>query len=476
VINCNPETVSTDHDVSDRLYFEELTFERIADIYEFEMPYGMIVSVGGQIPNTLAKTLQEYGCQLLGTDATHIDQAENRSKFSHLLDTLGIQQPAWDAFTTLEELTNFADRVGYPVLVRPSYVLSGSAMSVCYSKEELHYYAQQAAAVSGEHPATISQFYEKAREVELDAVAQRGLIKAFVISEHIENAGVHSGDATLVLPPQTIPEHVQRTIEQAGRAIAQALQITGPINIQFLVKDQQVLVIEANVRASRTFPFIAKVTGVNMMELFVDALFKEEVAEITVPTLTFTAVKAPQFSFSRLSGADPIQGVEMASTGEVASFGDDVEEAYLKAMLAVGGTIPHKGIFVCLGGDEKKDAFVDCVQELVPLGLPLYAPEETWELLQAHGIEARKLIHTDVQANSDLLSCFRNGMVDLAIVVVSGRMHKDLDKYYMMRRLAIDTNTYLLTKIKQIRLFGKALHDKDLETIAVKSWQEYQLA
>ncbi len=473
VINCNPETVSTDHDVSDRLYFEELTFERIADIYEFEMPHGMIVSVGGQIPNTLAKTLQEYGCQLLGTDAVHIDQAEDRSKFSHLLDSLGIQQPAWDAFTTLEDLASFAERVGYPVLVRPSYVLSGSAMTVCYSKKELLYYAQQAAAVSGEYPATISKFYEKAREVELDAVAQHGQIKAFVISEHIENAGVHSGDATLVLPPQSISEKTQRSIEQAGRAIAQALEITGPFNIQFLVKDQQVAVIEANLRASRTFPFIAKVTGVNMMELFVDALFNEEIAEIKVPKPRFTAVKAPQFSFARLSGADPIQGVEMASTGEVASFGEDVEEAYLKAILATGGTIPHKGIFVSLGGEEKKDAFVECMQELVGLGLPLYAPEETWELLHEHGIQAQKLMGTDEQENAGVLNCFRDGLVDLAIVIVSGRMHKDLDRYYVMRRLAVDTNTYLLTKIKQMELFVKALRDKDLEQIAVKSWQDY---
>jgi carbamoyl-phosphate synthase large subunit len=475
VINCNPETVSTDYDVSDRLYFEELTFERIADIYEFEMPHGMIVSVGGQIPNTLAKTLQEYGCQLLGTDALHIDQAENRSKFSHLLDTLGIQQPAWDAFTALGDLASFADRVGYPVLVRPSYVLSGSAMTVCYSKKELLYYAQQAAAVSGEHPATISKFYEQAREVELDAVAQHGQIKAFVISEHIENAGVHSGDATLVLPPQSISEQTQRTIEHAGRAIAQALEITGPFNIQFLVKDLQVSVIEANLRASRTFPFIAKVTGVNMMEIFVDALFKDDVAEITVPMPKFTAVKAPQFSFARLSGADPIQGVEMASTGEVASFGEDVEEAYLKAMLATGGSIPRKGVFVCLGGEEKRDAFVECVQKFAALGLPLYAPEETWELLDEHGIEAKKLVDADEQEISDVLNCFRAGLVDLALVIVSGHMHKDLDKYYVMRRLAIDTNTQLLTKIKQVQLFVKALRAKDLEQIEVKSWQEYQL-
>ena len=296
-----------------------------------------------------------------------------------------------------------------------------------------------------------------------------------MISEHIENAGVHSGDATLVLPPQSIPEEAQRTIEHAGRAIAQALKITGPFNIQFLVKDQQVSVIEANLRASRTFPFIAKVTGVNMMEIFVDALFREEIAEVTVPLPTFTAVKAPQFSFARLSGADPMQGVEMASTGEVASFGEDVEEAYLKAMLATGGSIPRKGVFVSLGGEEKTDAFVECMQNFAALGLPLYAPEETWGLLHERGIQANKLVDIDEQENSGVLNCFHAGLVDLAIVIVSGNMHKDLDKYYVMRRLAVDTNTQLLTKIKQVQLFARALRDKDLEQMEVKSWQEYQL-
>ena len=520
VINCNPETVSTDHDVSDRLYFEELSFERIADIYEFEHPYGIIVSVGGQIPNNRAKALQQYGCHLLGTDAIHIDQAEDRSKFSQLLDSLSIQQPAWNTFTTLDDMIAFAERAGYPVLIRPSYVLSGSAMSVCYSRAELVYYARQAAAVSREHPVTVSKFYEKAREVELDAVAQHGQIKAFVISEHIENAGVHSGDATIVLPPQDITPDVQRAIESAGRAIAQALMITGPFNIQFLIpnsneavatiriptdneafastfgqsvgketssaqefgkeeflipigKEQQVAVIEANLRASRTFPFISKVTGINFMELFVDALFKEEIAEVVVLRPEFTAVKAPQFSFARLTGADPIHRVEMASTGEVATFGEDIEEAYLKAMLATGGNIPTKGIFVSVNGDEKKEAFLNCVRELRELNLPLYAPEETWTLLDEHGIEATMLYGPGEQTEPNVLSCFREGLVDLAIVIVEGKMQKELDDHYMMRRLAVDSNTPLLTKIKQVRLFARALRDKELETIPIKSWSEY---
>jgi carbamoyl-phosphate synthase large subunit len=484
VINCNPETVSTDSDVSDRLYFEELSFERIADIYEFESPYGVIVSVGGQVPNNRARTLQLYGCTLLGTDALHIDQAEDRGKFSHLLDSLGIEQPAWNAFSTLDDMIAFAERVGYPVLIRPSYVLSGSAMNVCYSRSELVYYARRATAVSREHPVTVSKFYERAKEIEFDAVAQHGLVKAFVISEHIENAGVHSGDATIVLPPQDVTAEVQRAIEQEGRAIALALAITGPFNIQFLIPNpneapasssaqgQQIAVIEANLRASRTFPFISKVTGVNFMELFVDALF-QEIPEITIPAPTFTAVKAPQFSFARLSGADPIQRVEMASTGEVATFGEDVEEAYLKAMLATGGSIPTRGIFVSVSGDDKQEAFLDCVRELQALHLPLYAPEETWTLLHEHTIEATKLHGPDEQEEPNVRTCFREGLVDLAIVVVAGKVQKELDENYVMRRLAVDSNTPLLTKIKQVRLFARALREKDLETIPIKSWNEY---
>ena len=297
VINSNPETVSTDYDISDRLYFEELTFERIADICEFESPHGVIVSVGGQTPNNRVKALQRYGIHILGTDASHIDQAEDRSKFSRLLDTLGIRQPEWNTFVNIDELTQFAQRMGYPVLVRPSYVLSGNAMRICYTKEELEQYTMEASAVSPKHPVTISKFFEKVQEIELDAVAQHGEIKAFVISEHIENAGVHSGDATIVLPPQTINYETRQSLEQVARALALALAITGPFNIQFLAKDNQIYVIEANLRASRTFPFISKVTGVNFIELFVDALFEKEICAVPVPYPNFVAVKVPQFSF-----------------------------------------------------------------------------------------------------------------------------------------------------------------------------------
>ena len=473
VINCNPETVSTDYDTSDRLYFEELTFERIADICEFESPYGVIVSVGGQTPNNRAKALHNYGIPLLGTAATNIDRAEDRNKFSHLLDTLDIRQPAWDAFVDTDELTRFAERVGYPVLVRPSYVLSGNAMHICYTQEELEQYTREAAAVSPEHPVTVSKFFEKVKEIELDAVAQRGEVKAFVISEHIENAGVHSGDATIVLPPQDINAETQGKIETVGRAIAEALEITGPFNIQFLAKDNQVYVIEANLRASRTFPFISKVTGVNLIEMFADALFQEHLPVVTMPKLAFTAVKAPQFSFARLTGADPALRVEMASTGEVACFGEDVEEAYLKAILATGGSIPQKGIFISLGGDDKKAKFLESARLLATLGIPLYATEKTAAFLHAHGIETTMLYKLHEHQSPNVLEYFRDNKIDLAINIVDMYIQKDVDDDYAMRRYAIDRDIPLFTKIKQARLFVKAIVEKDLATIPIKSWNEY---
>ena len=473
VINCNPETVSTDYDTSDRLYFEELTFERIADVCEFETPYGVIVSVGGQTPNNRAKALHNYGIPLLGTSAVNIDRAEDRNKFSHLLDTLKIRQPAWDAFVDTAELTRFAERVGYPVLVRPSYVLSGNAMRICYTQEELERYTREAAAVSPEHPVTVSKFFEKVKEIELDAVAQRGEVKAFVISEHIENAGVHSGDATIVLPPQNINAETRGKIEAVGRAIAQALEITGPFNIQFLAKDNEVYVIEANLRASRTFPFISKVMGVNMIELFVDALFGEHVVAVTMPQIAFTSVKAPQFSFSRLTGADPVLHVEMASTGEVACFGDDVEEAYLKAILATGGRIPKKGIFISLGGDDKKMKFLESAKLLATLGIPLYATEKTSAFLRLHGIETTMLYKIHEQQSPNVLEYFGDNKIDLAINIVDRHIQKDVDDDYAMRRYAVDRDIPLFTKIKQARLFIKAIVEKDLATLPIKSWDAY---
>jgi len=474
VVNCNPETVSTDYDTSDRLYFEELTFERIADICEFESAYGLIVSVGGQTPNNRVKALHNYGINILGTSAVHIDQAEDRSKFSRLLDSLDIRQPAWDTFVDLDGLTRFAERVGFPVLVRPSYVLSGNAMNVCYTREELEQYARAAAAVSAEHPVTVSKFFQKVKEIELDAVAQHGEMKVYVISEHIENAGVHSGDATIVLPPQTLNEETMHKIEQAGRAIARALEITGPFNIQFLAKDNQVYVIEANLRASRTFPFISKVTGINFIEIFVYALFsQDELVPLSIPPLTFTVVKAPQFSFSRLTGADPILRVEMASTGEVACFGEDLEEAYLKAIIATGGHIPTKGIFISLGGEDKKARFLESARLLSTLGIPLYATEKTCAFLRAHDIAATMLYKIHEQKSPNILTYFSENKVDLAINIVDNHVKKELDDDYLVRRYAVDHNIPLFTKIKQARLFTRAIVSKNLATIPIKSWNKY---
>jgi carbamoyl-phosphate synthase large subunit len=474
VINCNPETVSTDYDTSERLYFEELTFERIADICEFEGPYGIIVSVGGQTPNNRVKALHNYGFSILGTSAANIDRAEDRHKFSQLLDTLDIRQPEWASFSSLEEVRTFAERVGYPLLVRPSYVLSGSAMKVCYDQDQLEQYTREAAAVSPEYPVTVSKFFQKVKEVELDAVAQRGEVKTFVISEHIENAGVHSGDATIVLPPQTVNEETRSRIEAVGRAVARALEITGPFNIQFLAKDNQVYVIEANLRASRTFPFISKVTGINMIALFIDALFQEDIPVVEMPPLHFTAVKAPQFSFSRLTGADPLLHVEMASTGEVACFGEDLEEAYLKAIIATGGHIPQKGIFISLGGEDKKQRFLESARLLAKLGLPLYATERTAEFLREHGIASTTLYKLHEQKEPNILTYFRDRKVDLAINVSDSYVSTEVDRDgYAIRRYAIDHNIPLFTKIKQARVFTCALLEKDLNTIPIKAWSEY---
>ncbi len=474
VINCNPETVSTDYDTSDRLYFEELTFERIADICEFEQSHGVIVSVGGQTPNNRARALQQYGFRLLGTDATNIDRAEDRNKFSQLLDTLGIHQPEWSSFADLADMISFAERVGYPVLVRPSYVLSGNAMNICHAQQELEQYTREAAAVSPEHPVTVSKFFQKVKEIELDAVAQRGKIKAFVIAEHIENAGVHSGDATIVLPAQTLNMETMGKIEAVGRAIAEALDITGPFNIQFLAKNNEVYVIEVNLRASRTFPFISKVMGVNFIELFVDALFTKNVSAVAMPELSFTAVKAPQFSFSRLTGADPVLRVEMASTGEVACFGEDLEDAYLKAIIATGGCVPRKGIFISLGGDDKKQDFLESARLLSTLGIPLYATEKTCAFLHAEGIGATMLYKIHEQRLPNVLNYFRDNKIDLAINVVDTHVKKEVDDDYAMRRYAVDYNIPLFTKIKQARLFIQALVKKDLETLPIKSWNEYR--
>ena len=475
VINCNPETVSTDYDMSDKLYFEELTFERIADIYEYENPYGVIVSVGGQTPNNRAKALKKYGFNILGTDPLNIDRAENRGKFSALLDKLSIMQPQWDQFTDLPSSIAFAKRVGFPVLARPSYVLSGSNMMIVYSDGELEEYLKKASLVSKEYPITISKFIEDAKEIEVDCVSEKGEIKAFIVSEHIENAGVHSGDATIVFPPQKIYVETLRRLRKVAEDVSRALSITGPFNIQCLARDNDIFVIEINLRSSRTFPFISKVTGVNFIKLAVDAFFGKKLTEVAINLsgYNFVATKVAQFSFARLTGADPVLDVEMSSTGEVACFGDTLEEAFLKAELSVGGRIPKKGAFLSLGGEQNKIEFLESAQRLFMLKIPIYSTENTAKFLNKHGVKAKKLYKIHENKSPNIIEVFKRGKVDLAINIVDRNLKKDINDDFDIRRFAVDQNIPLFTNKKKAELFIKALVEVDLRKIPVKPWSEY---
>jgi len=471
-INCNPETVSTDYDISDRLYFEELSFERIADIYEFENPQGIIISVGGQTPNNRAHSLKKYGITILGTDPDNIDRAENRSKFSKLCDQLLIKQPDWNMFAKLPEAITFCEKIGYPVLIRPSYVLSGAAMNICYNEEELERFLNRAVIVSPEYPITISKFVENAKEIEFDAVAKNGEVKASIISEHIENAGVHSGDATIVLPAKKVYIETQKQIEKIGSALAKSLLITGPFNIQFLAKDNDVSVIEINLRSSRTFPFISKVTGVNFIELATAAIFGE-IDKTEIPSIPFTAVKVPQFSFSRLTGADPVLRVEMASTGEVACFGNDEDEAFLKGEISVGTKIPQKGIYITLGGDENKAKFLNASQMCTKLDLPIYCSAKTAEFLASNGVKTKRLYKIHEKKSPNVLDYFQKGKIDLAINITDRNVIRDIDDDYILRRAAVDTNIPLFTDIKKAELFISAIVQKKPADLLVKAWDEY---
>ncbi len=476
IVNCNPETVSTDYDISDRLYFEELTFERIADICDFENPFGVVISMGGQTPNNRAKSLKAYDIPILGTDPHNIERAEDRSTFSNLLDELKIIQPPWNKFTNYQKALEFSEKHGFPILIRPSFVLSGTLMRICHNKDDLIHFLKDATTVSKEYPITVSKFIQNAKEVELDAVAQKGSIQASIISEHVENAGVHSGDATIALPPEKINQQTQKQIFEVAKKLARALSITGPFNIQFLVKDNHVSVIEINLRSSRTFPFISKVTGVNFIKLSVDAFFhKAKVVSKSLlnNSIDFVAVKVAQFSFARLTGADPILHVEMSSTGEVACFGEDREEAFLKGELSVGGKIPQKGVFISLGGDEKKKDFLESARLLSKLKLPLFATEKTNKFLKQNGIKARSLFKIHEKKSPNILDCFQKGKVDLAINIVDISVKKDLNDDYMMRRSAIDHNIPLYTKLKKAELFVQAITSKKLSDLKIKSWNEY---
>ncbi len=476
LINYNPETVSTDYDEVDRLYFDEIRLETVLDIYEKEKPKGIIISMGGQVSNNLALPLQKMGANILGTSASQIDRAEDRHKFSSMLDSLGIDQPEWSELTSLEEAKAFAGKVQYPVLVRPSYVLSGAAMGVATSDEEIDIFLEKAASLSEDHPVVISKFLSNAKEIELDAVAKDGEIIQFAISEHVENAGVHSGDATLVLPPQRTYLETTRRIKHIAKQIAHNLQITGPFNIQFIAKANSVKVIECNLRASRSFPFVSKVTKQNFIELATKAILGMEVSSPTgsFMELDYVGVKASHFSFTRLLGADPILGVEMASTGEVGCLGDDFHEALLKAMRSVGFKMPLKKILLSTGPLENKVNFIDSAKLLQKMGTTLYATTGTHKFLVEHGIDANIAIWPDEEGGPNVLEILGDNRFDLVINIPKNFRKEELTYGYQIRRKAVDHAIPLITNIQLAKRFIEAVYWKPLDELKIKAWDEYR--
>lgn len=477
IINCNPETVSTDYDISDRLYFEELTFERVADICEFENSSSIVLSVGGQTPNNLSTKLNHYGVKILGTKAKDIDLAEDRNKFSHLLDKLGILQPEWKSFIDISSALKFAKKVGYPVLIRPSYVLSGQAMNLCYNEKELKSFINKAVEINKNNPVTISKFITNAREIELDGVAQNGLLKVYAIANHIEHAGVHSGDATIVYPAERVRYFSGVKMVEIAEKLAKALNINGPFNIQFMVKNNKVYVIELNLRASRTFPFISKATGVNFAKVATDAFFgKAKKYKIEYPD--YFAVKTPQFSFARLDGADPVLRVEMASTGEVACFGDTVEEAYLKSLISTGLSLKKKSALVTIGGEENKIRFAESIWKLKNLGFKLYATKNTHSFLKKKGVRTKLVNKVYERGRPNVIDIINEKKVSLVINLSEkgdGNLtaaEKKTDGY-LIRRAAIDNNISLFTDLNSARLLVKALDKYKIEDLKIKSWDEY---
>lgn len=477
MINSNPETVSTDYDMSDRLYFDELTLERILDIIEFEKPKGLVVSTGGQIPNNLALPLHERGVHIFGTSPTDIDRAEDRHVFSKLLDTLGVDQPRWTEMTSLASAKKAARDLGYPVLVRPSYVLSGSAMAVAYDEQELVKFLKKASLTS-DHPVVISKFIENAREIEIDGAAKRGALVLYAITEHVENAGTHSGDATVVLPPQRTYLETIRRAKDITKDIVRALDITGPFNIQFLAKDNHLQVIECNVRASRSFPFVSKVTGYNFIDTAMRAMLGADVkGNYRTVELDTVAVKSPQFSFNRIKGADPRTSVEMASTGEVACFGDSYSEALIKSMMAAGFRLPRKNILLSLGGEENKVKLLDSIKKLRDMGFSLFATEHTADFLIANKVKCQKVykIHTKRKPNVSALIDSKD--LDL-IINIQTRALKASEDGFILRRKAVDMNIPLITNRQLAEAFIAALAEHcpggTCEDLPAKSWEEYR--
>ena len=477
MINYNPETVSTDYDTCDRLYFDELTLERVLDICDLEQPLGTVLSMGGQIPNNLAMKLHEQGVPILGTTAEKIDNAEDRNKFSAMLDRLDVDQPRWSQLTTIEDINRFVDEVGFPVLIRPSYVLSGAAMNVVSNKDQLHHFLTLAAHVSKEHPVVVSEFIENAKEIEVDAVAKDGEIVAYAISEHVEFAGVHSGDATIVFPPQKLYIETIRRIKKISKKIAKALEITGPFNIQYLAKDNDIKVIECNLRASRSFPFVSKVLRTNLIEIATKAMLNVpfEKPDKSLFELDYVGVKAPQFSFHRLLNADPVSGVDMASTGEVACIGENFYEALLKSMLSVGYRIPKKNILISSGPTRGKVELLESARMLKERGFTIYATGGTHKFFLENGVETEQVFwpdEDDKQPNT--LDLIKNRKIEMVINIPKDHTTRELSNGYRIRRNAIDFNIPLITNARVASAFIYAICKLDLENISIKAWNEYK--
>ena len=477
MINYNPETVSTDYDMCDRLYFDELTFERVMDIIDMEQPHGVIVSTGGQIPNNLAVALDEQHVTILGTSAQDIDGAEDRAKFSQMLNEIGVNQPEWSALTSMQDIDAFVERVGFPVLVRPSYVLSGAAMNVCSNKEELERFLQLAANVSEDHPVVVSKFIEHAKEIEMDAVAKDGEILAYAISEHIEFAGVHSGDATIQFPPQKLYVETVRRIKRISRQIAKALHINGPFNIQYMARDNDILVIECNLRASRSFPFVSKVLKLNLIELATKVMLglPVEKPHKNLFDLDYVGIKASQFSFNRLQKADPVLGVDMASTGEVGCLGDNTSTALLKSMLSVGYRIPKKTVLLSTGSAKQKAEMLDAARMLVENGYELYATGGTSKYLSDNGI-ANTLVHwpSEPEQQPQALELLHDHQIDMVVNIPKDLTTHELTNGYKIRRAAIDLNVPLITNSRLASAFINAFCTVKLDAIGIKSWSEYK--
>ena len=476
MINYNAETVSTDYDMCDRLYFDELTFERVMDILELENPHGVIVSTGGQIPNNLALRLDAQKINILGTSAKSIDNAEDREKFSAMLDRIGVDQPRWRELTSMDDIQEFVEEVGFPVLVRPSYVLSGAAMNVCSNQEELERFLKLAANVSKKHPVVVSQFIEHAKEVEMDAVAQNGEIVAYAISEHIEFAGVHSGDATIQFPPQKLYVETVRRIKRISREIAKALNISGPFNIQYLAKDNDIKVIECNLRASRSFPFVSKVLKINFIELATKVMLglPVEKPEKNLFELDYVGIKASQFSFNRLQKADPVLGVDMASTGEVGCIGMDTSCAVLKAMLSVGYRIPKKNILLSTGTMKQKADMMDAARMLVNKGYKLFATGGTHKTLAENGIESTHVYWPSEEGHPQALEMLHRKEIDMVVNIPKNLTAGELSNGYKIRRAAIDLNIPLITNARLASAFINAFCTMSVDDIAIKSWAEYK--